>query len=239
MSAGLSGELWASVVRSLEDTGGAYERVNLAASLGLSRRMRRVLLEMLSLQPGDRVLDAGCGPGSSAVILAKSVAPGGEVFLLDPLRSLLSEAVHRLSGVARVEVHPILGTFESIPMRDESVDVVVASYSLRDALDRVRALEEMARVLRPGGKLGVVEVTRPDSGIVDALAGRYIRWVVPWIGRLIALRWESPWKALYPTYRLMWTSSDLVKAVGSVVRLRAVKRAALGVFTAVAGVKPV
>ncbi|HDM91970.1 MAG TPA: methyltransferase domain-containing protein [Candidatus Korarchaeota archaeon] len=237
MNSGLSRKLWNSVMKSLESVGDAYEKVNLAASLGLSRRMRRVLLDTLSLKPGDKVLDAGCGPGTSAEMIARRVAPRGEIFLLDPLRDLLRAATRRLSEVAGVEVHPILGAFESIPMRNESVDVVVASYSLRDALDRVEALEEMARILKPGGRLGVVEVTRPDSGVMETLAGCYIRWIVPWIGRLAALRWDSPWRALYPTYRLMWRSSELANAVSRVVRLTAVKRAAFGVFTAVVGVK--
>ncbi|RLG48681.1 MAG: hypothetical protein DRO06_00980 [Thermoproteota archaeon] len=235
MAEGLPESVWEEVLDSMRRVAACYERANSVMSFGLSSRMRRALLEMVPLPPGARVLDAGCGPGEMSVAVARLLPQSSTLYLLDPLREMVESARSRVAGLVRTV--PLVGTFEDIPLDDGSVDVVLASYSLRDARDRRRALSEFRRVLRPGGALGVVEVTRPDGRTASALAGLYVRLVAPALAVLVTGRLDCPWRCLHKTFREMWTSSELVLEVSRLFRVVGVRRRALGVFTAVAAVK--
>ncbi|RLG46045.1 MAG: hypothetical protein DRO06_05060 [Thermoproteota archaeon] len=235
MAEGLPEPVWEEVLDSMRRVAACYERANAVMSLGLSSRMRRALLEMVPIPPNARILDAGCGPGEMSVEVARLLSPSSTLYLLDPLREMVELARSRVAGLVRVV--PLVGTFEDIPLDDGSVDVVLASYSLRDARDRRRALSEFRRVLRVGGILGVVEVTRPDGRAASAVAALYVRLVAPGLAVLATGRVDCPWRCLYKTFRGMWTSSELVDEISRLFRVIEVRKRALGVFTAVAAIK--
>jgi len=235
LSAGLPRDLWGRVEERLRDLRDVYERANSAMSLGIAGRLRRRLISELSPRPGESALDAGCGPGQSSELLAAYISPGGTLILLDPLEEMLSEARRRATSAGRgVAVLCVKARFEDIPLADGAVDLAVTSYSLRDAIDRREALAELRRVLRVGGRLGIVDLTRPDGRVLGALAGCYVRWVAPALAGLASGRLNpSPWREIYPTYRGMWTSSELVREVSRLFEVRKVFRSALGAFTGV------
>ena len=133
-----------------------YDRTNTVMSLGLDRHWRRRTRQALELRPGQRVLDLAAGTGVSTVELARSGAYAvGCDFSLGMLRT----------GLARRErqhVPVVAGDALRLPFRDDAFDAVTIAFGLRNVVDTEQALREMARVVRPGGRLVVCEFSRPS-----------------------------------------------------------------------------
>lgn len=147
-----------------------------SALLGLRRRaVYRRLIEAAPVQPGDRVLDIGCGPGFFTRLLAEAVGPGGTVVGVDAAPEMVAYADRRARGLGNCRFQ--VGAAESLPFEPASFDVVVSSlmvHHLPDA-ERPRAFQEMRRVLTPGGRVLVADVRVPGQGhgwrLVLALSG--------------------------------------------------------------------
>ncbi len=229
---------WEKVINALDKTVSKYETVNRIITFGYSNRMRKKLVEMIGLRDGMHVLDAGCGPGNMSLHLLKKMRRG-VLYCLDPLQSMLKAAFNNLRWHAGdVKLHFIEGTFESIPLPDSSIDLVVASYSLRDARDLYKALSEFKRVLKPGGDLLVLDLVKPDNRVVSWLVGIYIHYLVPIISATIYGSLNNPWRQLYPTYREMITASELLEIIKEEFEVIRVKKAGLGAFLALRAKKP-
>jgi ubiquinone/menaquinone biosynthesis C-methylase UbiE len=133
------------------------------------------LLRAAALRPGERVLDVGCGTGIVARLAAEAVGSEGSVAGLDVEPGML--AVARSAAAGR-GIEWIEASAESIPLPDESVDVVLCQMSLQFVPDRPRALEEMRRVLVPGGRF-VLNVPGPKSSFFEPLSEALARHVDP------------------------------------------------------------
>ncbi len=213
-----------------------YEKVNHLITFGLSGRMRRVLIEMADLRAGNIVLDAGCGPGTMSELIIERISPGGGLICLDPLQSMLEEARKNLSKYSGlgVSIEFKKGKFEDIPLNDGCLDAIIASYSFRDSIERESALKEFRRTLKGGGKLLILDLTKPNVEQLSLMVGFYIRWIVPILSQAFYLRDKSsPWKALHLTYENMLTSLELVKLVGKYFKIVKVEKTAFGTFTAI------
>ncbi|MEB3786797.1 MAG: methyltransferase domain-containing protein, partial [Desulfurococcales archaeon] len=143
------GDLWETVKEDLERLVGCYERVNKVTSLGQISRLRRIAVRKASVE-GRIVLDAGAGPGYIAMEALRQGA--SFVYLLDPIKRMIEEEKKNLSQYPRYRYDFLQGVFESIPLRDNSVDAVISSFALRDAYDLEEAVREIARVVKPSGK---------------------------------------------------------------------------------------
>ncbi len=234
------GEDWNEVLDMLRKTIPRYETVNRAITLGYSTRTRRALIRLASLRPGMVVLDAGCGPGTLSELIVPEISPGGTLYLMDPLDEMLAAAFHSLSRFRDydVELKFVKGSFEAIPTRSNFFDVILASYSFRDAKDRIVALKEMRRVLKPGGRLLILELSRPDIKPVDLLLSIYLRYIVPMMSEIVYRGEENPWKILHKTYVRMWTSSQLAREISRFFIYEFSYRMAFGSFTIVSARKP-
>ncbi|ACU53788.1 ubiquinone/menaquinone biosynthesis methyltransferase [Acidimicrobium ferrooxidans DSM 10331] len=151
-----------------------YDAANRAMTLGLDLRWRRRLLRELALAPGARVLDLACGTGDFLRLLAEEgAAPIG----LD------------LSGRMLREVPPhfdrVQAAGESLPFRDESFDAVVTGFAVRNFASPEAVFSEVARVLRPGGALGIIEVATPHWRPARAVHAWYFQRVAPIIGWVV------------------------------------------------------
>jgi demethylmenaquinone methyltransferase/2-methoxy-6-polyprenyl-1,4-benzoquinol methylase len=171
-----TGRLPADGVRRMFDRiAPVYDAMNRVMTAGLDRRWRRITVEQV-VRPGDRVLDACCGTGDLAVAAR---ARGADVVGLDFSERMLERAREKAPAVEWVR-----GDMLALPFEDASFDAVTVGFGVRNVEDLDGGLRELRRVLRPGGRLGILEITRPRG----ALAPFYRLWfdrVVPALGRVL------------------------------------------------------
>jgi demethylmenaquinone methyltransferase / 2-methoxy-6-polyprenyl-1,4-benzoquinol methylase len=171
-----SGQLAPDAVRRMFDRiAPVYDAMNRSMTAGLDRRWRRVTAEAV-VRPGDEVLDACCGTGDLAVAAART---GGRVTGLDFSDRMLERARRKAP-----ELDWVNGDVLALPFADGSFDAATVGFGVRNVEDIDRALCELRRVLRVGGRLGILEITRPRG----ALAPFYRLWfdgVVPLVGKLL------------------------------------------------------
>lgn len=172
-----SGEMFDPIARR-------YDLLNRIISLGLDRRWRRRAIEALALGPGKTALDLATGTGDVALMIARE-HPEAEVIATDPSRGMLQVAVEKARGLdGRVRFS--VGDAQAIDLPDASVDAVSIAFGIRNVADRPRALREMARVTREGGRISILELSDPRRGPLAALARFHIHRVVPRLGAAIS-----------------------------------------------------
>ena len=171
-----SGRLAPDAVRRMFDRiAPVYDVMNRAMTAGLDRRWRRLTAAAV-VRPGDAVLDACCGTGDLAVAAARA---GGRVTGLDFSEPMLERARRKAP-----ELDWIRGDLLELPFDGASFDAATVGFGVRNVDDLARALAELRRVLRPGGRVGILEITRPRG----PLAPFYRLWfdgVVPLLGKLL------------------------------------------------------
>jgi demethylmenaquinone methyltransferase/2-methoxy-6-polyprenyl-1,4-benzoquinol methylase len=180
-----------------DDTAVDYNRIESMMALGSGRWYRRQALLRAGLAAGMQVVDVGCGTGLVAREALGIVGAGGALVGLDPSPGMLAQA--QLEGPARFEM--IEGRAEAIARPDASADFLSLGYALRHIDDVGVAFAEFRRVLRPGGRLLVLEITRPESGFGRAVLKAYMRTVVPALARLVARSHETTrlWRYYWDT----------------------------------------
>src|SRR5262245_57697982 len=146
-----------------------YGAVDRATAFGTGLWYRRAVLSHAGLRPGMKVLDVGCGPGLTTQCALGLVGPIGRVTGLDPASGMLREA--QKGGCRRL----IQGVGEQLPFADESFDFLSMGYALRHVSDLRVAFREYRRVLKRGGIVLLLEVSRPRSSALRALSRFYIR----------------------------------------------------------------
>jgi demethylmenaquinone methyltransferase/2-methoxy-6-polyprenyl-1,4-benzoquinol methylase len=182
-----SGQERASKVRDLfAAIAPKYDLINDLQSFGLHRYWKRKMITMARLQPGDQALDLCCGTADIAIAME---ARGASVIGLDFSGPMLDVARQRLaamesSGVSRHDIVLARGDALRLPLRDEQFDVVTISYGLRNLADFRGGLAEMLRVLKPGGRLLILDFGKPENPIWRKLYFFYLRLFVPLLGRL-------------------------------------------------------
>ena len=148
-----SGTLPAEGVRSMFDRiAPVYDLMNRVMTLGLDQRWRRLTVR-LTVSKGERVLDACCGTGDLAVAARKA---GAEVVGLDFSQGMLARARRKEPRIEWIQ-----GDLLELPFEDASFDAATVGFGVRNVADLERGLAELRRVLRPGGCVGILEITRP------------------------------------------------------------------------------
>jgi demethylmenaquinone methyltransferase/2-methoxy-6-polyprenyl-1,4-benzoquinol methylase len=160
-----------------------YDRMNSVMTAGLHHTWRRRAAELAGVQPGDRALDVACGTGDLALELASRVAPGGEVVGCDFAERMLELA--RVKPVpAGAAVRFEAGNALALPYEDGEFAAATAGFGARNFSDLDLGLAEMARVVRPGGRVVVLEITQPTRPPLSSFFGLWFDRLVPAIGRL-------------------------------------------------------
>ncbi len=152
-----------------------YDSMNRLMTAGLDRRWRDATAAAV-VRPGDRVLDACCGTGDLAIAAAKA---GGKVTGLDFSEPMLERARRKSDEVEWLE-----GDALGLPFADGSFDVVTIGFGLRNLSNVERGLEELRRVLRPGGRLAILEITRP-KGLMAPFYRFWFDGVIPVAGKVL------------------------------------------------------
>ncbi|MGH7705909.1 MAG: bifunctional demethylmenaquinone methyltransferase/2-methoxy-6-polyprenyl-1,4-benzoquinol methylase UbiE [Candidatus Dormibacteria bacterium] len=156
-----------------------YDLLNTVLSQGQDRRWRRRAAQLTRVKPGDRVLDVCTGTGALAAILARQVGGRGEVIGVDLTEAMLKVARSRVAGV-RFQAADAC----QLPFPDRTFAAATMAFGLRNIADRPRALGELARVLRPGGRAVILEFSQVHPALGAAYAW-YSRRLIPPIARLV------------------------------------------------------
>jgi len=187
-------------VRGVFDSvAGRYDLMNDLMSIGMHRLWKRFAVELSGVGPGSRVLDVAGGTADLAQLFADRVAPTGKVVLTDINAAMLSVGRDRLFDHGRL-VPAVQCDAEALPFASRTFDCVSIGFGLRNVTRKERALEEMRRVLRPGGAALILEFSRVAPPF-QAAYDWYSFNVLPRLGKLVA-RDESSYRYLAESIRM-------------------------------------
>jgi demethylmenaquinone methyltransferase / 2-methoxy-6-polyprenyl-1,4-benzoquinol methylase len=171
-----TGRLPADGVRKMFDRiAPVYDAMNRTMTAGLDRRWRRLTAEAV-VHDGDDVLDACCGTGDLAIADARV---GGKVTGLDFSEAMLERARRKEPSIEWVR-----GDLLSLPFEDAAFDSATVGFGVRNVEDVSRAFAELRRVLRPGGRIGILEITRP-RGLLAPFYKLWFDGIIPLVGKLL------------------------------------------------------
>jgi demethylmenaquinone methyltransferase / 2-methoxy-6-polyprenyl-1,4-benzoquinol methylase len=178
-----SGTLEEPQVRAMFDRiAGVYDRMNSVMTAGMHHRWRERAADLAELAPGARALDVACGTGDLALELVRRVGPGGEVVACDFSEQMLDLARVKAAGSSTVRVE--WANALELPYRDDEFAAATVGFGARNFSDLERGLSEMARVVRPGGKVVVLEMTTPTRPPLSTFFRVWFDRVVPLLGRV-------------------------------------------------------
>jgi demethylmenaquinone methyltransferase/2-methoxy-6-polyprenyl-1,4-benzoquinol methylase len=184
MSTTQRGTLEEPQVRAMFDRiAGFYDVMNSVMTAGLHHEWRRRAGDLAGVKPGDRVLDVATGTGDLALELARRVGPQGEVVASDFSEEMLARARAKAAD-AGAPVTFEWGNALDLPYADGEFAAATAGFGARNFSDLDRGLGEMARVVRPGGRVVVLEITTPTRPPLSTFYRLWFDRVVPVIGRL-------------------------------------------------------
>jgi demethylmenaquinone methyltransferase/2-methoxy-6-polyprenyl-1,4-benzoquinol methylase len=169
-----------------------YDLMNDLMSLGVHRLWKRHAVEMAGVRRGQRVLDLASGTGDLAERFSGIVGADGLVVMSDINAAMLEQGRERLTDKGRVgNLHYALANAERLPFASDTFDCVTIGFGLRNVTHKEWALTEMHRVLRPGGRVLILEFSHPTTKLLGRAYDLYSFSVLPGLGRLIANDPES------------------------------------------------
>lgn len=180
---------------TFDDTAVDYNRLERILGLGTGSRYRRMALQRAGLVRGMQVVDVGMGTGLVSQEILNITGEPERLIGVDPSPGMMGEARLPTQVVCR------LGRAEDIPVPDASVDFLVMGYALRHISDFSLACQEFRRVLKPGGRLLILEITAPESRIANMLLKAYMRGVVPLLAKVVSKSSATPmlWRYYWDT----------------------------------------
>jgi demethylmenaquinone methyltransferase/2-methoxy-6-polyprenyl-1,4-benzoquinol methylase len=178
----------ADVERMFDRIAGPYDLMNRLMTAGLDRRWRSIAARETGVGRGATVVDACCGTGDLALELARLVGRSGQVTGLDFSAEMLRRAERKSAGPDAATIQWVRGDATAMPFGDSSFAAATIAFGLRNLPDPEAGLRELARIVRPGGRVVCLEITRPEHG---ALKGFYSLWFdrgIPALGKVFDRR---------------------------------------------------
>jgi demethylmenaquinone methyltransferase/2-methoxy-6-polyprenyl-1,4-benzoquinol methylase len=215
-------------VRHLFDrTAGDYHRVERLMAFGTGSWYRRRALARAGLAPGMRVLDIGAGTGLTACEAARLSGDAQLVTGIDPCAGMV-RCARVPTGLAMK-----LGSAEAIPAEAHSADFLSMGYALRHIGDLPAALQEFKRVLVPGGRLCLLEITRPEGRLARSLLRSYMRGFIPWMARGLAQHRDTPelMRYYWDTIDACVSPTEILAAIAQAGFVGARRHVELGIFS--------
>jgi len=219
--------------RIFDETASDYDRIERVLALGTGSRYRRMALQRAGLRPGDKVVDVGIGTGLVAREACALIGSAGSLVGVDPSPGMLGQV--DLRGV-QLKV----GRAEQLPCEDGEADFLSMGYALRHVSDLGRSFAEFHRVLRPGGRLLILEISRPEGRIGNALLKAYMRTLVPVIARVVARRRSTSelWRYYWDTIEACVAPAQILAALQAAGFEAVSRHTELGIFSEYSAVKP-
>ena len=178
--AGLVGEVFTSVASR-------YDIMNDLMSAGIHRLWKRFTVEVSAVRKGHRVLDLAGGTGDLAAKFSRLVGDQGEVILSDINQSMLATGRDKQTDLGNTgNISYVLGDAQYLPFQSNYFDCVTIGFGLRNVTDKDLALRSILRVLKPGGRLLVLEFSKPGNPLLSKIYDSYSFKLLPKIGKLIA-----------------------------------------------------
>lgn len=212
--------------RMFDSSAPDYDRVDRLFAFGSGPRYRREALLRGGLAPGLRVLDVAVGTGLVAREALRVVGDVGSVVGVDPSAGMMAHSSLRGLALAR-------GRAEALPFAGQSFDFLCLGYALRHLADLETVFREFRRVLKPGGRLLVLEITRPEGRMAAAVLKAYLHGVLPVLARLVASSKETA-----TLYRYYWDTIEACVPPGRIMATMAAagfagvaRHVSLGVFS--------
>lgn len=169
-----------------------YDIMNDLMSLGIHRLWKRITIESSGVRANHRVLDIAGGTGDLTMQFSKRVGPNGQVILADINASMLNVGRDRLMDRGYGQnIQFVQANAECLPFPDNYFNCISIAFGLRNVTDKDKALRSMARVLKPGGRLLVLEFSKPTNSLLSEVYDKYSFTALPAMGKLITNDSES------------------------------------------------
>jgi demethylmenaquinone methyltransferase/2-methoxy-6-polyprenyl-1,4-benzoquinol methylase len=169
-----------------------YDVMNDLMSFGVHRLWKRFTIDMSGVRPGNKVLDLAGGTGDLTKKFSKIVGPAGKVVLADINSSMLEVGRERLTNQGYVgNIEYVQANAQYLPFEDNTFDVITIAFGLRNVTDKDEALRSMFRVLKPGGRLLVLEFSQTNNPLLKKAYDLYSFTALPLMGKLVTNDSES------------------------------------------------
>ena len=169
-----------------------YDVMNDLMSFGVHRLWKRFTIDMSGVRPGNKVLDLAGGTGDLTKKFSKIVGPSGKVVLADINSSMLEVGRERLTNQGYVgNIEYVQANAQYLPFEDNTFDVITIAFGLRNVTDKDEALRSMFRVLKPGGRLLVLEFSQTNNPLLKKAYDLYSFTALPFMGKLVTNDSES------------------------------------------------
>ena len=180
------GEKRSRVAGVFDSVASKYDLMNDLMSFGVHRLWKRFVIDLAGVRSGEKVLDVAGGTGDLSREFSKQVGPRGMVVLSDINAAMLAEGRRRLADRGVVDLPIVQANAEALPFDDGTFDCITIGFGLRNVTDKDKALRSMCRALKPGGRLLVLEFSKPTSEGLSKIYDQYSFKLLPLMGRLVA-----------------------------------------------------
>ncbi|MFW8591584.1 bifunctional demethylmenaquinone methyltransferase/2-methoxy-6-polyprenyl-1,4-benzoquinol methylase UbiE [Glaciecola sp. 2405UD65-10] len=169
-----------------------YDVMNDLMSMGVHRLWKRYTIDCSGVRAGQKVLDLAGGTGDLAAKFSRIVGNKGQVILADINHSMLNVGKEKLLNMGILgNLHYVQANAEALPFPDNHFDLITIAFGLRNVTDKSKALASMYRVLKPGGRLLVLEFSKPTTQALSKVYDAYSFYLLPQMGKLVANDSES------------------------------------------------
>ena len=166
-----------------------YDLLNRLLSFGVDRRWRRIAVSQLAIPPDGRVLDVATGTGDVALEIARQTAPSVRIIGADFTQGMLVRGREKVAASLWYDrIGLVNAPCEALPHPDGTFDGVTIAFGIRNVVDRERGLREMTRVLKPGGRVVILEFATPRSWLFRSVYLFYFHQLLPRLGGLLSRR---------------------------------------------------
>lgn len=162
-----------------------YDFLNHLLSLGMDKNWRKKLVEQAKVKPGERILDICTGTGDIAIEFARRNYTN-ETIGIDLSEKMLSIAQHKVERMKLQKIRLRKGDCLNLPFKDYTFDIVTIGFGLRNLTDYKKGIAEMARVLKNGGRLLMLDFSLPRNALLSKIYQFYLKKIIPSIGRFVS-----------------------------------------------------